>query len=149
RINQETGEPEEAMAEEIDVSDDGLTYTFTIRDDATWTNGDPVTADDFEYAWKWVLDPENADTEYSYQLYPIKGAESADTDEGFLYDVRVTAEDEDTSVVELEQSSEYFLDITAFYTFFPSNEDDVKDSDDWDNDAGEDYVSNGPFDLVE
>src|SRR5699024_5551267 len=94
RINQETAEAEEAMAEEIDVSDDGLPYTFTIRDDATWTNGDPVTADDFEYAWKWVLDPENADTEYSYQLYPIKGAEAADTDEGSLDDVGVTAEDE-------------------------------------------------------
>jgi len=149
RINQETGEPEEAMAEEIDVSDDGLTYTFTIRDDATWTNGDPVTADDFEYAWKWVLDPENADTEYSYQLYPIKGAEAADTDEGSLDDVGVTAEDEDTLVVELEQPTEYFLDLTAFYTFYPINEDVVKDNDDWDKDAGEDYVSNGPFELVE
>src|SRR5690625_7911828 len=46
RINQDTGEAEEAMAEKIDVSDDGLTYTFTIREGATWTNGDPVTAHD-------------------------------------------------------------------------------------------------------
>ena len=54
RINQETGEAEPAMAEDIEVSDDGLTYTFKIREGATWTNGDPVTAGDFEYAWKWV-----------------------------------------------------------------------------------------------
>src|SRR5699024_7283555 len=94
-IKQETGEPEEAMAEEIDDTNDGMTYTYSIREDDTSTNGDPVTADDFEYAWKWVLDPENADTEYSYQLYPIKGAEAADTDEGSLDDVGVTAEDED------------------------------------------------------
>src|SRR5699024_1094313 len=106
RINQERGEPEEAKAEEMDVADEERTYTLTSRDDATWTNGDPVTADDFEYAWKWVLDPENADTEYSYQLYPIKGAEAADTDEGSLDDVGVTAEDEDTLVVELEQPTE-------------------------------------------
>src|SRR5699024_1107117 len=118
RIKQDTGEPEEAIAEDIDVSDDGLTYTFTIRDDATWTNGDPVTADDFEYAWKWVLDPENADTEYSYQRDAMKGAEAAQTDEGWLDGVGVPAEDEDTLVVELEQPTEYFLDLTALYTFF-------------------------------
>src|SRR5699024_8098544 len=65
RINQDTDEHEEAMAEDIDISDDELTYTFTIRDDAEWSNGDPVTAEDFEYAWKWQLDPDHADTDYA------------------------------------------------------------------------------------
>lgn len=68
RINQDTDEPEEAMAEDIDISDDELTYTFTIRDDAEWSNGDPVTAEDFEYAWKWQLDPDHADTDYASTL---------------------------------------------------------------------------------
>src|SRR5690554_6215404 len=92
RINPE-GEAEPAMAEDIEVSDDELTYTFKIREDAKWTNGDPVTAEDFEFAWKWVLDPENADTDYAYQLYPIKGAEDAKENGGSLDDVGITAED--------------------------------------------------------
>ena len=57
RVNQE-GEVEEAMAESYTMSDDGLTYTFKIRENAKWSNGDAVTAKDFEYAWKWVLNPQ-------------------------------------------------------------------------------------------
>lgn len=147
RINQD-GEPEEAMAENIDVSDDGLTYTFTIREDATWSNGDPVTAGDFEYAWKWVLDPDNADTDYAYQLYPIKGAEDAKENDGSADDIGITVEDDQTLVVELEQPTEYFLDLTAFYTYYPVNESVVEENDKWDLDAGDDYVTNGPFKLV-
>lgn len=154
RINQDTNEPEEAMAESIDMSDDGLTYTFTLRD-AEWTNGDPVTAEDFEYAWKAVLDPENADKDYSYQLYPIKGAEEFDTadpdedDVDALRDaVGVKAEDEKTLVVELEQPTDYFLEVAAFHTLYPINKNAVEANEDWDLEAGDDYVTNGPFKLV-
>lgn len=147
RINLE-GEPEEAMAESIDVSEDGLTYTFKIREDAEWSNGDPVTAEDFEYAWKWVLDPESADTDYAYQLYPIKGAEDAKENGGSLDDVGITVEDEKTLVVELEQPTDYFLELTAFHTYYPLNKDVVSENDKWALDVGDDYVTNGPFKLV-
>src|SRR5699024_1449119 len=147
RINPE-GEAEPAMAEEIEVSDDELTYTFKIREDATWTNGDPVTAEDFEFAWKWVLDPENADTDYAYQLYPIKNAEEAKENGGSLDDVGIIAEDEHTLVVELEQPTEYFLELTAFHTYYPLNKNVVEGNENWALDAGEDYVTNGPFKLV-
>src|SRR5690606_22676532 len=65
-----------AVAEKWEISDDGRTYTFTLRDDAKWSNGDKVLASDFEYAWKRVLDP-NAEeiAPYAYQLYYIKNAE--------------------------------------------------------------------------
>ena len=147
RINLD-GEPEEAMAESIDVSDDGLTYTFTIREEATWINGDPVTAEDFEYAWKWVLDPENPDTDYAYQLYPIKGAADAKEDGASLDDVGITAEDDNTLVVELEQPTDYFLELTAFHTYYPLNKNVVDGNNDWALDAGDDYITNGPFKLV-
>ncbi|MBO1002130.1 peptide ABC transporter substrate-binding protein [Pseudogracilibacillus auburnensis] len=147
RVNQE-GNPEPAMADEIDISNDGLIYTFKIREDAKWTNGDPVTAGDFEYAWKWVLDPENADTDYAYQLYPIKGAEDAKENEGSLDDVGITVEDDHTLVVELEQPTDYFLELTAFHTYYPVNESVVEGNDKWALDVSEDYVSNGPFKLV-
>src|SRR5699024_217511 len=54
----EEGVAQPATAEDFDVSDDGLVYTFEIREDANWSNGDPVVAEDFEYAWKLMLDPE-------------------------------------------------------------------------------------------
>ncbi|MFB4475227.1 peptide ABC transporter substrate-binding protein, partial [Oceanobacillus caeni] len=144
RLNQDD-EPEEAMAESYEVSEDKLTYTFKIREDAKWSNGDPVTAEDFEYAWKWVLDPNNADTDYAYQLYVIKGAEDAKENGGSLDDVGVKAEDDKTLVVELEQPTPYFLDLTAFYTYFPVNHKVVDGKDDWAQDVSDDYVTNGPF----
>lgn len=147
RVNQDN-EIEEGMAESWDVSEDGLTYTFNLREDATWSNGDPVTASDFEFAWKWVLDPENADTDYAYQLYPIKNAEDAKENDGSLDDVGITSEDDHTLVVELEQPTEYFLELTAFHTYYPINEAVVSGNADWALDAGDDYVSNGPFELV-
>ncbi len=98
---------------------DGLTYTYTLRD-AQWENGDPVTADDFEYAWKWALDPENA-SDYAYQLYYIEGAEAYNTGEGSADDVAVTAVDEKTLEVNLVNPTPYFDELTAFYTYYPVN----------------------------
>ncbi len=148
RVNQDS-EIEEGMAESWEVSDDEKTYTFKIREDATWTNGDPVTAKDFEFAWKWVLNPENPNADYAYQLYPIKGAEDAKENDGSLDDVGITVEDDQTLVVELEQPTEYFLELTAFYTYYPINEKVATANEEWSLEAGEDYVSNGPFELVD
>lgn len=146
RIDQD-GEVTEAMAESIDVSDDQTTYTFHLREDANWSNGDPVTAEDFEYAWKWVLDPNNPDTDYAYQLYPIKNAEKAKEDDGSMDDVGITVEDEKTLIVELEQPTPYFLELTAFLTYYPINKKVVEDEEDWATDASASYVTNGPFTL--
>ena len=144
RVDQED-EVKEAMAESYEVSDDQLTYTFKIREDAKWSNGDPVTAQDFEYAWKWVLNPDNADADYAYQLYVIKGAQAAKEDEGSLDDVGVKAEDDHTLVVTLEQPTPYFLELTAFYTYYPINHNVAEEIGKWALVAGEDYVTNGPF----
>lgn len=148
RVNLD-GEPEEAMAESYEVSEDGKTYTFKIREDAKWTNGDPVTAEDFEYAWKWVLDPENADADYAYQLYVIKGAQDAKENGASLDDVGIKVVDEKTLEVELEQPTEYFLELTAFVTYYPVNKNVVSENPEWALDVSDAYVSNGPFKLVE
>lgn len=142
------GEPQEAMASEIETSEDLKKYTFTIREDAKWSNGDPVTAQDFEYAWKWALDPNN-NSQYAYQLYYVKNAEAANTGEGNLEDVGVTAVDDQTLEVELENPTPYFLELTAFYTYFPVNSKIAKENEEWYSDAGENYVSNGPFKMTE
>lgn len=148
RVNQENV-VEEAMAESAEMSEDGLTYTFKIRQDAKWSNGDPVTAQDFEYAWKWVLNPENVETDYAYQLYMIKGAEAAKESGGSPDDIGITVEDDHTLIVELEQPTAYFLELTAFYTFFPVNHKVAEANPTWAQDLTDVYVTNGPFLMTE
>jgi len=140
---------EKGLAKDIQVSEDGLTYTITIRDDAKWTNGDPVTAGDFEVAWKYLLDPATA-SEYSYQLYYLKGAEEYNTGkEGATADgVGVKAKDDKTLVVELAKPTPFFTDLLAFYTYLPVNKNVQQSNPNWANEA-DTYVSNGAFKLVE
>ncbi|MBD7938078.1 peptide ABC transporter substrate-binding protein [Cytobacillus sp. Sa5YUA1] len=147
RIGQDD-KPAAAMAEDWEISEDQKTYTFNIREDAQWSNGDPVTAEDFEYAWKWALDPANQST-YAYQLYYIEGAEAAHSDEASLDDVGIKAVDEKTLEVTLANPTPYFLELTAFYTYLPVNSKIAKENPDWATDAGDDYTTNGPFHLAE
>ncbi|MBX9971979.1 peptide ABC transporter substrate-binding protein [Cytobacillus firmus] len=146
RINQD-GKPENAMAEDIKVSEDGKTYTFTIRD-AKWSNEDPVTAKDFEYAWKWALDPANNST-YAYQLYYIEGAEAFNTGKGEKDAVGVKAIDDKTLEVKLVNPTPYFEELTAFYTYLPVNSKIAEANPEWATDAGENFTTNGPFHMVE
>jgi oligopeptide transport system substrate-binding protein len=146
RIGKE-GKPENAMAEDVQISEDQKTYTFKIRD-AKWSNGDPVTANDFVYAWKWALDPANNST-YAYQLYYIEGAEAANTGEGSLDAVGVKAVDDKTLEVKLVNPTPYFLELTAFYTYLPVNSKVAEANPEWATDAGENYTTNGPFHLTE
>lgn len=142
RINKED-KPENAAAEKVDMSEDGKVYTFTIRDHK-WSNGDPVTAKDFEYAWKWVLDPKNQ-SQYAYQLYYLKNGQAANEGKAKLEDVGVKAKDDKTLEVTLENPTPYFLELTAFYTYLPINSKIAQENPDWYKNAGENYVSNGPF----
>lgn len=141
------GEIQNAAAEEVKVSDDKLTYTFKLRD-AKWTNGDPVVAGDFAYAWKWALDPKNA-SEYASILYPIKGAQVYNEGKGKVEDLGIKVVDDKTLEVTLENPTPYFLELTAFYTYMPVNEKVVKDNKNWFSEAGDKYVTNGPFTLDE
>ncbi len=135
------------MAKEYKISDDNLTYTFTLRDDIKWSNGDPVTAHDFEFAWKRALDPELA-SDYAHQLYYIKGGEAYNTGEGSRDDIAVKALDDKTLEVTLEAPTAYFLELTAFYTLYPVNKKVVEANPDWAKNAST-HVSNGPFTLTE
>lgn len=136
-----------AVAESWEVSEDGLTYTFKLRD-SQWSNGDAVTAGDFEYAWKRVLNPETL-SEYANLLYVIEGAEAYNKGEGKVEDVGVKAVDDKTLEVKLTAPIAYFPDLVAHYTFMPVNQKVVEANADWAMEAGEDYVGNGAFVLSE
>ncbi|WP_431028084.1 peptide ABC transporter substrate-binding protein [Lysinibacillus sp. LZ02] len=140
------GEPELTGAEDFKVSDDLLTYTFTLRD-AKWSNGDPVTAEDYAYAWMFALNPENA-SEYASILYPIKGAEAYNLEQGAAEDVGISVIDPKTIEVTLEAPTPYFLELVAFKTYYPIHKATAEANSKWYTEA-EGYVSNGAFTLAD
>lgn len=126
RLNDQTFRPEPGVAERWEVSADRRTYVFSLRPDARWSNGEPVTATDFVFAWRRVLTPAVA-SEYFYQLYPIKNARryyesrgDRDPDNDLPFDqVGVRVIDERTLRVELDYPCPYFLNLAAFLTLAP------------------------------
>jgi len=104
------GKSQPAGAESVDVSDDKLTYTFHLRKDAKWSDGKPVTAADYKYAWLRALDPAVA-SEYSFQLYYIKGGQDFFEGKGTKENVGLEAVDDFTFKVTLRAPTAYFLDL--------------------------------------
>ncbi|MCP2239099.1 peptide ABC transporter substrate-binding protein [Thermoanaerobacterium thermosaccharolyticum] len=109
--------PGSGLAKSWDISNDGLTYTFHLRD-AKWSDGNPITAQDFEYAWKRALDPNTA-SQYAYQLFYIKGAEEYNSGKGSADQVAVKALDDKTLQVTLKAPTPQFLGLTSFVTYLP------------------------------
>ncbi|WP_373893958.1 peptide ABC transporter substrate-binding protein [Virgibacillus sp. CBA3643] len=137
--------PEPAMASDWDVSDDGTVYTFHLREDANWSNGDPVTAEDFVFAWQQLLDPETG-SPAAFLAYFVEGGEAFNSGEGSAEDLGVTAVDEKTFEVELEDPTGFFLHVVTNPAFFPINQEVAEENPDWHAEA-DSFVSNGPFTL--
>lgn len=145
----ENSEPEPGMAESVEVSGDGREYTFTLRDDIEWSNGDPVTSQDFEYAWLRAMDPDTA-ADYSYILTDfIEGGAEYNSGEGSAEEVGIRTPDDKTLEVTLSNPTPFFLNLTAFPTYMPLNQDFVEEQ-------GEEFASspdtllyNGPFEMTE
>ncbi len=134
------------MAESYKVSEDGLIYTFYLRD-AKWSDGKKVTAYDFEYSWKRALDPELG-AMYAFQLYYIKNGMDFNYGEISADEVGVKAIDEKTLEVKLESPNPYFLGLTTFPTYFPVRKDVVeKNPETWSLNP-DTHISNGPFKIV-
>lgn len=120
-----------AGAESWDVN--GLVYTFHLRKAAKWSNGTPVTANDYAFAWKRVLEPETA-SQYAYIMYPIKGAKAYNegTEKDFN-NVGIKVIDDYTLEVTLEKPAAYFASTLSFGTYLPVNEA-------YFNEKGDDYA---------
>jgi oligopeptide transport system substrate-binding protein len=144
-------EPEPSLAESWDVN--GKEVTFHLRKDGKWTNGDPVTANDFVYSWKRTLSPELA-ADYAYQLYGIQGAEEYNScdpkkaDCNALADkVAVSAPDDYTLKVTLTSEQPWFIQQVAHHSFLAVNKKAVEQyGEKWTE--PQNIVTNGPFKLA-
>ncbi len=134
------GTPIYGQAESHTVSADGLTYTFKLRGGLKWSDGQPLTANDFVWSWNRAINPETA-ADYAYMFESIQGyAENK---------LNVTATDERTLVVQLVAPTPYFLELCAFPTFFPVRKDIVEaNPDTWTLNPST-YIGNGPYMLQE
>ena len=118
--------------------------TFFLRKDAVWSNGSPVTADDFVFAWQTALKPETA-SQYAFILYPIKNGEAINTGSASVEELGATAIDDYTLLVELEQPTPYFIKLLAFFTYLPINREFYESRDGKYGTNAEDLIYNGPF----
>lgn len=135
------------VAKNWDVSSDGTKYTFHLRDDAKWSDGQPVKAQDFEYSWKRALDPATA-SEYAYQLWYLKNGQAASEGSKKVDEVGVKATDDKTLEVTLEYPTTYFLDLVHFPTYMPLRKDIIdKYKDQWIQ-KPETYIGNGAYKMT-
>ena len=139
---QKDGQPALALAESVNISPDQKTYTFKLRESA-WSNGQPVTADDFEQSWKSALVP-SFPAPNAYQLYVIKGAQAAKEGKAPLDQVGIKATDAHTLVIELEAPTPYFSSLLATHFYYPVHEMlRTKNT----GEVSADVITNGPFQL--
>jgi oligopeptide transport system substrate-binding protein len=139
--------PEPNLAESWQISEDGKTYTFKIREGVKWNDGKPLTAGDFEYSWKRILNPETGG-DYAYSLYDVENAEEYNT--GAIKDpgkVGVKALDDTTLEVRLKRPAAYFPSMLAFITTFPQRKDVIeKHGLEWTE--PENIITLGPYTLT-
>jgi oligopeptide transport system substrate-binding protein len=141
--------PVPEQAKDVQISEDGLTYTFTLRDGLQWSNGDPVTSQDFKYAWLRAIDPKTAG-QYAYIITTfVEGADEFNTGKGSAEDVAIETPDDKTLRVKLVAPSPFWLGLAGFFTYYPQNQKFVEQQ-------GEQYaqnknalIFNGPYTLTE
>jgi oligopeptide transport system substrate-binding protein len=153
-LDLDTLQPIPGAAKSWDVSEDERTYTFHLDESARWSNGDPVTAHDFAFAWRRILSPEYA-AEYAYMLYPIENAEAFHR--GELTDfaqVGVRTLDDHTLEIRLRAPTPWFFSLQIHFTFYPvhrptleAHGGPLERDTPWTRPGS--HVSNGPYRLTE
>ena len=153
-LDPKTLEPIPAVAEKWDISEDKKIYTFYLRNDVFWSNGEPVTSQDFIYSWKRILSPKLS-SEYAYLLFCIKNAKKFY--EGQIKnfaEVGATAIDEHTLQVELEYPTTYFLKMQVHNIWYPVHQKTIEKfgkmderNNPWTHSGN--HISNGPYQLEE
>jgi oligopeptide transport system substrate-binding protein len=138
-------QPVPGVAYDWEISGDKTLYRFLLREDAVFSNGDPVTARDFRESWLRILDPDAA-AEYSFLFDVIQGARSYRLGRGSREDVGIRAVSDKVLEVKLEKPAAHFLKLLCHMSFAPIHE-SYRDREDWDGDST--LIGNGPYYLHE
>lgn len=138
---------EPGIAKSTKISNGGMTYTFTLRKDAKWSNGDKLTANDFVYSWQRTVDPKTA-SEYAYLFSGIKNADAISAGKKPVSTLGIKAEGNYKLVVTLEKKVPYFKLLMGFPSFFPQNKSVVEKYGSKYGTASKYMVYSGPFKMV-
>ena len=145
--NGKDNKPELALAESVQRSDDGLTYTFKLRPNLKWANGEPITAQDFVYGWQRTNDPKTA-SQYAYLFSGIKGADDIQSGKDKnLSDLGVKAVDDTTLEVTLERPMPQLESVLTMAPFYPQNQKFVEKVGSKYGTAAKYTLSSGPYVL--
>ncbi|GIM44768.1 peptide ABC transporter substrate-binding protein [Collibacillus ludicampi] len=146
RLNKD-GKPEPALAAGMpEITNGGKTYKIKLKDNITWSDGSPITAHDFEYAWKRTLDPKTK-SQYSFMLAWIKGGQAYNEGKGTADQVQVKALDDKTLQFTLEHPIPFMTAQLSFPPFFPQKKEFVEKYGDTYGADADKVLSNGPFKL--
>jgi len=148
RLDKDNNPEPAGAAEKATVSDDGLTYTIKLREDAKWSNGDAVTAADYVYGWQRTVDPKTA-SEYAYLFSPVKNADDITAGKTAVDQLGIKAVSDYELEITLTKATPYFDYLLAFPSFFPQNQKVVEENGSNYAQTSDNAVYNGPFTLTD
>ncbi|EFU74692.1 peptide ABC transporter substrate-binding protein [Enterococcus italicus] len=148
RLDKDNNPEPAGAAEKATVSNDGLTYTIKLREDAKWSNGDAVTAADYVYGWQRTVNPKTA-SEYAYLFSPVKNADDITAGKTAVDQLGIKAVSDYELEITLTKATPYFDYLLAFPSFFPQNQKVVEENGSNYAQTSDNAVYNGPFTLTD
>ncbi|MCM6931993.1 peptide ABC transporter substrate-binding protein [Enterococcus italicus] len=148
RLDKDNNPEPAGAAEKAKVSDDGLTYTIKLREDAKWSNGDAVTAADYVYGWQRTVNPKTA-SEYAYLFSPVKNADDITAGKTAVDQLGIKAVSDYELEITLTKATPYFDYLLAFPSFFPQNQKVIEENGSNYAQTSDNAVYNGPFTLTD
>ncbi|MGO2628685.1 MAG: peptide ABC transporter substrate-binding protein [Enterococcus italicus] len=148
RLDKDNNPEPAGAAEKATVSNDGLTYTIKLREDAKWSNGDAVTAADYVYGWQRTVNPKTA-SEYAYLFSPVKNADDITAGKTAVDQLGIKAVSDYELEITLTKATPYFDYLLAFPSFFPQNQKVIEENGSNYAQTSDNAVYNGPFTLTD
>ena len=148
RLDKDNNPEPAGAAEKATISDDGLTYTIKLREDAKWSNGDAVTAADYVYGWQRTVSPKTA-SEYAYLFSPVKNADDITAGKTAVDQLGIKAVSDYELEITLTKATPYFDYLLAFPSFFPQNQKVIEENGSNYAQTSDNAVYNGPFTLTD
>ncbi|WP_251854831.1 peptide ABC transporter substrate-binding protein [Enterococcus italicus] len=148
RLDKDNNPEPAGAAEKATISDDGLTYTIKLREDAKWSNGDAVTAADYVYGWQRTVNPKTA-SEYAYLFSPVKNADDITAGKTAVDQLGIKAVSDYELEITLTKATPYFDYLLAFPSFFPQNQKVIEENGSNYAQTSDNAVYNGPFTLTD